>query len=299
MTTLTNPGKTEQENQKFTLSDGRILGFSEYGDLNGSPLMYFHGTGNCRYEAGLYHEFGLKHNAHIIGVDRPSMGLSTKHENRTLLDWPKDVNELADHLNIAKYSVVGISGGAPHALVCAHSSPDRVTACTLVVPIGPRTPVSNGWTKKQGWMYDVYTRLPWMYGILVKSTEKLMQGEKIDEKRLAKLPICEADKKIYRNHFKVIALLNQEGYRNGYKGGIQDLQIFAQKGTHPWGFSLEGLSPAIRYSIWIGGNDDLYLHGKEMAEQIPGCELYDFPDLGHLSTPFENREEIIKITIGV
>lgn len=296
MINLENLGKTDQENQTFTLADGRILGFAEYGDLKGTPLMYFHGTGSCRYEAVEYHEVGLKLKVRIISLDRPSVGLSTEHKNRTLLDWPKDVCALADRLDIARFSVVGISGGAPHALVCAHVNPDRVTGCAMVVPVAPRTPESKGWTKtkKMGRTYEIYTRLPWLYGMLTKVAEKKMYGDSINEKELNRMPICEADKQVCRETFKALHLISKEVSRQGYGGVLQDLTLFKIKGNHPWGFDLRALSPAIKYSIWVGGYDDLYLHGKEMAEQIPNCELFEFPELGHLSTPVNNVEAIVK-----
>ena len=40
-------------NNQITLTDGRALGFAEYGDPKGWPVMYFHGWPSSRLEAGL------------------------------------------------------------------------------------------------------------------------------------------------------------------------------------------------------------------------------------------------------
>ena len=37
---------------------------------------------------------------------------------RSLLDWPRDVAELADHLGIERFSIVAWSGGGPYGLAC-------------------------------------------------------------------------------------------------------------------------------------------------------------------------------------
>jgi len=44
-------------------------------------------------------------------MDRPGFGLSDYKEDRTLLGWPNDVQELADYLKIEKFAVMGCSGG--------------------------------------------------------------------------------------------------------------------------------------------------------------------------------------------
>ena len=46
--------------------------------------------------------------------------------------------------------------------------------------------------------------------------------------------------------------------------------------------------------MWIGTEDVLYLHGKEMAEVIPNCSCTEYPGLGHVSTVLEKAEDIIK-----
>lgn len=43
---------TSRENQTFKLPDGRVLGFAEYGNPDGVPLLYFHGYPCCRLEGG-------------------------------------------------------------------------------------------------------------------------------------------------------------------------------------------------------------------------------------------------------
>ena len=69
--------------------------------------------------------------------DRPGYGLSTFREDRRLVDWPVDVAQLADHLGIEQFSVMGISGGGPHAAVCAALLAERVQRAAIVSGVGP------------------------------------------------------------------------------------------------------------------------------------------------------------------
>ena len=75
----------------LTLSDGRTLGFAEYGKADGIPVFRFHGTPGCHLitdsNAELVQEIGLR----FIVPDRPGYGRSDFHPDRTLLDWADDV----------------------------------------------------------------------------------------------------------------------------------------------------------------------------------------------------------------
>ena len=75
----------------------------------------------------------------IFAVDRPGYGHSTFQQGRRLADWALDVSSLADHLHIDKFSVIGISGGGPHAAVCARFLPDRVIGAGIVSGVAPLT----------------------------------------------------------------------------------------------------------------------------------------------------------------
>jgi len=101
------------------LNDGRLLGYAEFGDPGGTPVMFFHGFPGSRLEGALGHEAAERAAVRMICIDRPGMGLSTFQPGRRMLDWPADVAALADALGIGRFAVGGVSGGGPYAAVCA------------------------------------------------------------------------------------------------------------------------------------------------------------------------------------
>ena len=122
----------------ITLPDGRKLGYAQYGSATGQAIIYLHGLPGSRLEAAGYHDIALSLYARIIAIDRPGLGLSSPYPQRTLLDFPKDVQHLAEHLNLSTYSVLGVSGGGPYALACAFSlPPTRLKCVSLVCGMGP------------------------------------------------------------------------------------------------------------------------------------------------------------------
>ena len=103
----------------------------------------------------------------LIAPDRPGVGLSGLQPNRTLLDWPRDVESLADALGIERFAVLGWSLGAPHALACAYGIPERVTRTATVGGPVPLDPANMG--KQVGFPTDrilggLSNSTPWLAG---------------------------------------------------------------------------------------------------------------------------------------
>jgi pimeloyl-ACP methyl ester carboxylesterase len=57
-------------------------------------------------------------------------------EGRTLADWPKDVEALAEALGISSFAVVGVSAGGSPAAACAALIPGRLRGVALVSSSG-------------------------------------------------------------------------------------------------------------------------------------------------------------------
>ena len=104
---------TDNTSKTTRLKDGRLLGYAEYGTPEGKPVFYFHGFPGSRLDWMLFDpdDTATKLNARIISIDRPGMGLSDFKRGREILDWPDDVIEMADTLQVDRFAVLGISGG--------------------------------------------------------------------------------------------------------------------------------------------------------------------------------------------
>ncbi|MGI9584503.1 MAG: alpha/beta fold hydrolase [Acidimicrobiia bacterium] len=117
------------------MPDGRRLGYQQYGDPSGKPILWFHGWIGSRLDFApndaVAKELGLK----VIAPDRPGCGSSDFQPNRSVNDWPDDVTALADGLGIGRFGVIGHSFGGPFVAACAHSIPERVSECVIVAGI--------------------------------------------------------------------------------------------------------------------------------------------------------------------
>jgi pimeloyl-ACP methyl ester carboxylesterase len=128
---------TDRVNQTIVLKDERRLGFAEYGDASGNAVFHFNGSGGSRLEhpsdLSILTDLGIRY----VSTDRPGHGISDPQPDRRLLDWPDDVEQLADHLGISTFHVIGWSAGGPHALACAYKLPDRISAGALISGLAP------------------------------------------------------------------------------------------------------------------------------------------------------------------
>lgn len=119
-----------------TLPDGRSLGYAEYGDPAGRPILQFHGLPGSR----LYDLDGdalRAAGARSLTLERPGIGLSDVQPGRTLADWPADVAAFCDAMGFDRVAVVGTSSGGPYAFATGLALPDRVSAVGLQCAIGP------------------------------------------------------------------------------------------------------------------------------------------------------------------
>jgi len=119
-------------------ADGRRLAYRDAGDPAGIAVVSHHGTPGSRLERHpdderLMAELGLR----VITYDRPGYGGSDPHPGRRVADAAADVAALADHLGLARFAVVGESGGGPHALACSAGLGERVLRVGVVVGSAP------------------------------------------------------------------------------------------------------------------------------------------------------------------
>jgi pimeloyl-ACP methyl ester carboxylesterase len=112
--------------QIITLHDGRRLAYIEAGDPDGKPVFVLHGLPGSRLSVKKVSEQAAFVGARLICPDRPGIGYSDPKQDRKLTDYPDDLTQLADHLNIEQFAVVGVSAGGPYAIACAAKHPNRV-----------------------------------------------------------------------------------------------------------------------------------------------------------------------------
>jgi pimeloyl-ACP methyl ester carboxylesterase len=122
----------------IALADGRQLGYAELGDPAGTPVVAHHGGLSSRLDVVPADAAARALGIRLLAPDRPGIGLSTRRPGRTLLDWPDDVRQLADQLDLDRFALLGWSLGGEFATAVAHELPARVSRLALVASTVPR-----------------------------------------------------------------------------------------------------------------------------------------------------------------
>jgi pimeloyl-ACP methyl ester carboxylesterase len=120
------------------LRDGRRLTYEALGRPGGFPVLYMHGAiGSPRWRSPALDAAVAALGVRYLVVNRPGFGGSDPRPGRTVADYAADVEDLADALGWERFSVVGVSAGAPFALACAWALPSRVVAAAAASPLAP------------------------------------------------------------------------------------------------------------------------------------------------------------------
>jgi pimeloyl-ACP methyl ester carboxylesterase len=271
----------DKENQELKLKDGRALGFAEYGVPTGSPVFHFHGSGGSRLDRPASDNLLSQSNIRFISADRPGHGLSDFQPERRLLDWPKDIVQLADHLGLGKFYVTGLSAGGPHVLACAHELAERVVAGVTISSVAPmsRPRPYDGMPILNQILARSARKWPWLTHLARQTMRKMIMQdvEKAAQQLMASIP--DSDKEILYEPQNVENMVRsiQEGFRQGSKGVAQDDILINSE----WGFELKSIKP--RIDIWHGKLDvNVPFHAAEyLHEQIPHNRLFGLQDKGH------------------
>lgn len=266
----------------LTLRDGRSLGYAEYGNPRGEPAFYFHGHPGSRLEAQLAHEAALSRGVRVIALDRPGYGRSDLQPRRKILDWPTDVAEAADMLGVARFAVLGASGGGPYALACAHAIPQRLTKVGIISGVGPYDApgVTEGmrWQNRVG--FKLGARFPVLARLIMWSMARQVRRnpERVVEAIAKAMSGPDAEVARRPQVRRALAAIIAEAFRQGSRGAARDVVLLGR----PWGFRLEEITTKVH--LWQGEADTLVpaAMGRYQAERIPGCRARFFPAEGHL-----------------
>ena len=278
----------------FHLSDGRALGHAHLGDPDGFPVLGFLGT-SLSWLAHLGDDAPRLAGVRLILVDRPGYGLSDVQPGRTLLDWPRDVGELADGLGIDRFSVFGMSGGGPHAAACGYALTDRLEAVGLVsspAPVWDRPELLFSAPPHRRPMIELARSDPGLVASRLLEDCRAELEEMAHESRnggSSSGPPADqavmADPDV-RARFEAAKL---ETVARGPEGYARDLFLLY---VASWGFRPEEIRA--RTEIWQGGSDEAVSPkvAEFFSETIPRSRLHLVHDAGHLLL-WSRTEEIL------
>jgi pimeloyl-ACP methyl ester carboxylesterase len=274
-----------QEISVFTLNNNNKLSYAEFGNLDGEPVFYFHGFPGSHEDISLFHGDSLatKLNIRLIAVNRPGYYMSNPVKDYTLIQWARDLEELAAHLELEKFSILAYSGGAPFALACAYECPDRLDKVAIVSGMGP----AKAPKAKRG----AAMIIPKAPKLIMKGMSAMLEEDPDKFKANMSKNLPAPDMEVHNIPLFGDNMMNtmKTGLEYGNEGAIQDARIYKKK----WGFELNNINTEIM--LWHGVQDKnvpIETAGY-VAENLQNCEYKFFNGEAHLSLIYNHTEDIL------
>ena len=273
------------------LRNGNRIGYAIYGNKKNFPIFYFHGWPGSRFE--LKNIPLKKKKCFIIALERPGYGISDPISKFKILDWPKIVLEVANKLKIKKFSIIGVSGGAPFALACANTIKNkRLKSIAIVCALAPSK--AKGMNKGRVGMLLNLGRKPFISWLIFNFLRmRLLNGnlEKSFNKWKNKISLPEIDLKLFTiDRGKRLMENFKEAVKHGTTGVHRDANLY----SNYWGFKLKNIKKKI--FVWHGDKDLTVpiITNKYYKKKLKNKEIFIKPNEGHFSICYNFMNDIIQ-----
>jgi pimeloyl-ACP methyl ester carboxylesterase len=274
------------------LADGRGIAFDTVGPEDGVPVFFCHSLFSCRLLPEEAVAAAERHGVRLISPDRPGIGLSDFQQRRAVLDWPRDMAELADRLDIERFRVFGVSAGSAYVLASCVKTPERVERAAIACGL---TPVDEA-----GVVHRIVPKAidPAVKHSLLVSRfvhRLLIEGMRRSPERAIEslnktLPPSDREVLGQPEISKYMIACAVEAARRGLKGWAYDDWVL----NEPWGFAPADVPESIPVDLWWGSEDESVplAHGEQMAREMPSAILHVREGAGHFGAMFGHLDEI-------
>jgi pimeloyl-ACP methyl ester carboxylesterase len=259
------------------MPDGRRLGYAEYGDAHGPLVLWFHGSPGARRQVPpAAREAADRLGLRLVCVERAGVGASTDHAYRQLRDAAADIAVVADHLGHDRFLVLGLSGGGPYALACAHEMPDRVVAVGILGGLVPTTGEEAAATSgivalghRFNWLLTIF-RVPLGVGLRTFIQVTKPAGHVLYRAYTHLLP--HGDDRVLDDPQLEAMFVDDliTGGRRQFNAFVNDLVLVGR----PWGFRVADVRVPVR---WWHGDADPFVsldQAQQTVARLPDVELH-------------------------
>jgi len=261
------------------LADGGTVAFTEAGAPEGVPIFYCHGAPGSRLDVVWLDEAFAKLGLRVVSADRPGIGGSSPSRGpRAMADWARPVGELADHLGIDRFGVLGLSSGGPYVVACAALLADRVVGAAVVAGV-----TDMGWPAAfDDWPEDDEKTIMRIGDEQAASAWCVEHyGEDGAGFFAAPMELSPPDTRVMEDEAFMGGLLPTfaEAFVQGVAGYAEDIIVQGRA----WTFDVSSIRCPVR--VYHGEQDTIVplSHGRHTAEMIAGSTLTTFPQHGHIS----------------
>ena len=278
---IATPTTTRNTGGTVRGSHGRSIGYGEFGDPEGTPVVLCHGFGDSRLTRYPDDDLTARLGVRLITMDRPGIGLTDPMKELTILDRTDDIIDLTNSLGLNKFAVLGWSGGAPYALAAAGCMPGSVTRVGIAGGFGPfeRQGFKRLVPRELRRIMTILKVAPWMSTVMANESSKQLKngsGGGMSDGLMSGSDASILNGAGVRDNVTAGA---EEAFRQGPAGVAADMLLLFR---FKWGFNPEDVQRPVE--LWYGDDDRVTPVdvGRGLASVIPDSRLRVKPGAGHL-----------------
>jgi pimeloyl-ACP methyl ester carboxylesterase len=261
----------------LVMRDGRKLEVTEYGDHAGHPAIFFHGLIGSHHQASYISEEAGRIGIRIIAPNRPGVGRSEFVERKSALEAVADVEDVAQALQLDRFSLIGISGGTPYALAALSRMADRVKTVTVISGMGPMrlSGALHGMDRRRRIALQVGSRFP---SVARRGFRKAARRFAADPESLLDRLVATwslPDQVLFKR--KDIYDLFMQDLHQVFTVGVGPITLAHElKLYRNYGVSPRDLPQHKRITLWHGLSDNIVPPAMacKMALELPNCEAH-------------------------
>lgn len=265
-------------------TDGRTITYLEVGDPAGPLVLHNHGGPGSRFEAELFAAAAKANGLRLVAPDRPGIGGSTPHRERSFKSWADDLVSVADALGAQRFGVVGWSEGGPWALAAAaYIDQARLVHVTNIAG-GCYGTFGANWAQRQLSRQDAlggrlalhfHPGFKLMYDVLGLTATRF---EHAYGKSIMKA-VNDSDREVLSDDsvLKVFLAESRECFAQGADGLVADATLLYAA----WPFEVSEITRPVHF--WQGTDDTLVPPdiNRMVAEKTPGSIWHSVDGGGH------------------
>ncbi len=288
------------DNRFITLPDGRSVTYAEYGTPGGFPVLFFHGAPSSRLEplmlgGDAFGALGL----HVIAPDRPGMGGSTYQPGRRFADYPQDVVDFAEAMELNRFAVLGNSGGCPYVLACAASIPERVHAAVVVSGAARMDwpEAAENLPRQLRLFWTIARRAPFLLPafllVMVKALDTASPERTLSQQKKT-MPPSDYAVLSQPGHQEAFVATLKASMAQGTRGATWELRLHVDD----WGLGLDRIGIPLHF---FHGDQDPQAPLpalRRLVSSLPTARLVVYPGDAHLSTFANHIDEIAAALTG-
>ncbi|KAI5918639.1 Alpha/Beta hydrolase protein [Camillea tinctor] len=288
----------------FELPDGRNLSYAIFGDHEAKrTVFYHHGFPSSHDEASEMGTIAQQLGVRLIAPDRPGFGSSTYQPNRRILDWPSDLLALADHLDVDRFVVLGVSGGSPYVLACCHQLPkSRCVGVLILAGLFPTNLGVSGMLLTNRLLFAVAQWSTWLIAAMFDLMIGKLARDKDRPERLEQQLTDsfrgrpKADRDAWDRNPELRRSIT-DGLRGSMLTGGAAAAWEAYIFGHDWGFDIKDLKVEPGALIIWHGAEDVNVPAAmavKASRIIPNAELRVSTEDAHCSIVWNKMEEVLR-----